>query len=109
MEVSTTDTSIILSLFILIYYYDTRNIKEIIMKKDDIEDMLYSKKNMDDMADSLERYLEFVDNFCVIQDATDKEIADAKDKVKKLIKKLRKGDKSVFVKNAVSIMQDYPF
>ena len=53
--------------------------------------MEYDKKLMKSMADNLENYLNIIDNYVIIEGITKEEYDDAVKKIKKLIKKLRKG------------------
>lgn len=53
--------------------------------------MTYDKKLMKNMADNLEKYLEIVESYLIIQGITKEEYDDAVKTTKKLIKKLRKG------------------
>ena len=46
---------------------------------------------MKSMADNLENYLNIIDNYVIIEGITKEEYDDAVKKIKKLIKKLRKG------------------
>ncbi len=54
--------------------------------------MKYDKTMMKNMADNLERYLEIVKSYMIIQGITEEEYKDAVKTVTKLIKKLRKGE-----------------
>lgn len=53
--------------------------------------MKYDQKFMNDMADNLESYLEIIDKYIIIEGLTKEEYDDSVKKVRKLIKKLRKG------------------
>ena len=59
-----------------------------------------TKKDMDDFADGLERYLHVFQEIMIIPDEIKKDVGDEMEEsikiVKQLIKKLRKGDRSVF-------------
>lgn len=52
---------------------------------------IYDRKLMNKQADHLEDYLNLTDNLCCFEGNAD-EIAKAKEIVRKLIKKLRKGE-----------------
>lgn len=49
------------------------------------------KKLMKNMAENLEGYLNTIDSYAIIQGITDEEYEDARKKVEKLIKHLKKG------------------
>jgi len=54
--------------------------------------MQYDKKMMKKMADNFESYLDIVDRYVIIDGLSEEEYETAKKRVKKLIKKLRKGE-----------------
>lgn len=53
--------------------------------------MEYDKELMSKMADNLESYLNIIESYVIIEGITEEEYNDAVKKIKKLIKKLRKG------------------
>lgn len=55
-----------------------------------------TREMMEEQADNLENYLNIVENYIIIKGITKKEKEKAVKKVRKLIKKLREGDKSVY-------------
>ena len=61
------------------------------MKGSDIK-MQYDKKFMDKMADDLEKYIEILDQYVIIDGITQEEYDEAMKTTRKLIKKLRKGE-----------------
>lgn len=69
---------------------------------------------MKQMAESLEEYLSVIENYVIINGLTEKEYDKAVETVKKLIKKLKKGDTSVYSEDLESVVDDlndmqYPF
>ena len=61
------------------------------------------------MADRLEEYVYFAKNYLIIEGISPEDKKKAIKVVKKLIKKLRKGDTSVFNMQAFIDMEDAPF
>ena len=53
--------------------------------------MKYDQKWMNEIANDLENYLDIIDSYVIIEGITKDEYENAKNTVKKLIKKLRKG------------------
>ena len=69
---------------------------------------------MKQMAESLEEYLSVIENYVIINGLTEKEYEKAVETVKKLIKKLKKGDTSVYSEDLEAVVDDlndmqYPF
>lgn len=55
-----------------------------------------SDKEMEEMAENLERYINDYDRYIIKEGVSKEDYAKARKTVKKLIKKLRKHDRSVF-------------
>lgn len=55
-----------------------------------------TNKDMEQMADSLERYLNDYDRYIIKEGVDEDEYENAKKLIEKLIRKLRKHDRSVF-------------
>ena len=76
-------------------------------------DELQDKEFMKGMADALEEYLYALEEYIVIDGITEEEYADSINTLKKLIKKLRKGDTSVYRDNLEEVVyeinEEYPF
>ncbi len=77
-------------------------------------DDLKDPHTMKEMAKSLEEYLSIIEDYVIINGLTEEEYKDAVHTVKKLIKKLKKGDTSVYVHDLESVVDDlnevnYPF
>lgn len=74
---------------------------------------LKSKSNMKLMADAIENYVDVLEEYIIVDGITEEEYKDAIKTVRKLIKKLRDGDRGVFVDNleevVADINEDYPF
>ena len=75
---------------------------------------LHNPTVMKTMAESLEEYLYILDDYIIVNGITEKEYNEAVSVVKKLIKKLKKGDTSVYVSNLDEVVDDlnseqYPF
>lgn len=65
----------------------------------DYSDINYSgdiRKLMNDIADSIQGYIEYIETYAIFEGTTEIEWEKNMKQVKKLIKKLRKGDPSVF-------------
>ena len=77
-------------------------------------DELKDPHTMKEMAESLEEYLSVIENYVIINGLTEKEYDKAVETVKKLIKKLKKGDTSVYTEDLEAVVDDlndmqYPF
>ena len=77
-------------------------------------DELKDPHTMKQMAESLEEYLSVLENYVIINGLTEKEYDKAVETVKKLIKKLKKGDTSVYSEDLEAVVDDlndmqYPF
>lgn len=69
---------------------------------------------MKNMAESLSEYLSIVEDYVIVNGLTEDEYKEAVQTVKKLIKKLKKGDTSVYVSDLEEVVDDlnneqYPF
>lgn len=76
-------------------------------------DELHDKEFMKGMANALEDYLYALEEYIIIDGITEEEYDKAIETLKKLIKKLRKGDTSVYRENldevVYEINEEYPF
>lgn len=77
-------------------------------------DELKDPHTMKLMAESLDEYLSVLENYVIINGLTEKEYDKAVETVKKLIKKLKKGDTSVYTEDLEAVVDDlndmqYPF
>jgi stalled ribosome rescue protein Dom34 len=64
----------------------------IIIKEGVVINMQYDKEKMKKQAENLENYLDIIENYVIIEGISEEEYKKAVKTVKKLIKKLKKGD-----------------
>lgn len=66
----------------------------ILMARESISDI--TDKQMEEMADSIERYMDDYDRYIIKEGVSKEDYKSAKKNVRKLVKKLRKHDRTVF-------------
>lgn len=66
----------------------------ILMARGSISDI--TDKQMEEMADSIERYMDDYDRYIIKEGVSKEDYKSAKKNVRKLVKKLRKHDRTVF-------------